>query len=357
MSLFLDPVFWVEWPMLSALLGIGLYVSYTDLTVRRVPNRCTFALLAVGLLGQGLMIAFEVTTLGRVGEVVFTSLVLALVLTWLGLWAPGDAKLFWAAVVALPPTLCPSLGFFSLHSTALALFINALWCYLMVLLVISFSGRDWKQVDTQGRPNIGEFGLAGLILAALLGWVLWVPALVLGRPLSYLEVLGTIVIGYRLLEWRLVVKYWPIIVWPGIVSLCYLVWITEGKWTYFLLWGLTWLVELGYLRLRHWYRRGFVQAFPISELQPGAMLRDTLRVPNEESGDEQVYESGTPLSGKQVYRLQTLARAGHLPGGDTLELEQPLPFVPFIVGGAVLTALFAGNIVLPLIRLIGWLGG
>ena len=341
--------------MLSTLLGIGLYVSYIDLTVRRVPNRCTFALLAVGLLGQGLMIVFEVTTLGRVGEIMLTSIVLALVLTLLGLWAPGDAKLFWAAVLALPPTLCPSFGIFSLHSTTLALFINALWCYLLVLLVVSFSRKDWKQVDTQGRPDFSEFGLAALILAALLGWVLWVPVLVLGRPLSYLEVLATIVIGYRLLEWKLADKYWPVIVWPGIVSLCYLVWITEGKWAYFLLWGLTWLAELGYLRLRYWYRRGFVQAFPISELQPGAMPRNTLRVSGEDLGDEQVYESGTPLSEKQVSRLQALSRARCLPGGDTLELEQPLPFVPFIIGGAVLTALFAGNIVLPLIRLVGWL--
>ena len=357
MSLFFDPVFWVEWFMLSTLLGIGLYVSYTDLTVRRVPNRCTFALLAVGLLGQGLMIAFEVTTLGRVGEMMLTSLVLALVLTLLGLWAPGDAKLFWAAVMALPPTLCPSLDFLSLHSATLALFINALWCYLMVLLVVSFSRKDWKQADTQGRPDISKFGLAALILAAMLGWVLWVPALVLGRPLSYLEVLAVIMVGYRLLEWRLVAKYWPVVMWPGIVSLCYLVWITEGKWAYFLLWGLMWLAELGYLWLRYWYRRGLVQAFPISKLQPGAMLRDTLRVPDKESGDDQVYASGTPLSQKQVSRLQALARAGRLPGGDTLELEQPLPFVPFIVGGAVLTALFAGNTVLPLSRLINWLGG
>lgn len=357
MSLFLDPVFWVEWFMLSALLGIGLYVSYTDLTVRRVPNRCTFVLLTIGLLGQGLMIAFEVTTLGRVGGIMLTSLVLALVLTLLGLWAPGDAKLFWAAVVALPPTLCPSLGLFSLHSTALALFINALWCYLMVLLVVSFSRKNWKQVDTQGHPDVSEFGLAALILAALLGWVLWVPAIVLGRPLSYLEVLAIIVVGYRLLEWKLAAKYWPVVVWPGVVSLCYLVWITEGKWAYFLIWGLTWLAEVTYLWLRHWYRRGLVQAFPISELQPGAMPRYTLRVPDDESGDVQVYESGSPLSEKQVSRLQKLAIKGRLPGGDTLELEQPLPFVPFIIGGAVLTALFAGNMVLPLIRLIGWLEG
>ncbi len=52
MNLFTDPVFLVELVMLSAVLTVGLYTSYTDLKIRRVPNRYTFALLAIGLAGQ-----------------------------------------------------------------------------------------------------------------------------------------------------------------------------------------------------------------------------------------------------------------------------------------------------------------
>ena len=353
MDLFLDSVFWVEWIMLSALLGIGIYVSYTDLTVGRVPNRCTFALLAIGLLGQGLMMLLEVTTLAQIGWLLLTSLGLVLMLTLLGLWAPGDAKFFWAASVALPPTLCVPVGPFSPHSTTPSLFINALWCYLLILLVISFSRRDWKHVDAQGRPSMRHLGLAAWALAALLGWVLWVPVLMLDRPLSYLEVLAVIVIGYRLLEWGLEEKYWPVVLWPGTASLIYLVWGTDEKWPYFLIWGVLWLLELGYLRLRHWHRRGFVQVFPLGDVRPGAIPHDTLRGPEK----EQLCESGTPLSEDQVARLRSLAGEGRLPSGDMLTLEHPFPFVPFIVGGALLMAIFAGNTVLPLIRLIEWLRG
>ncbi len=337
--------------MLSALLGIGIYVSYIDLTVRRVPNRCTIALLAVGLMGQGLMVFLGETTLAQIGLVLFTSLVFVIMLTLMGLWAPGDAKFFWAVSVALPPTLCPTVDSFSLHSTTPALLINALCCYLLILLVISFSRRDWKQVEAQGRPSMRHVGLAAWALAALLGWVLWVAVLVLDQPLSYLETLVVIVIGYRLLEWGLEEKYWPVTLWPGTVSLLYLLWIADRKWPYFLLWGALWLLELGYLRLRHWHSRGFVQAFPLDEVRPGAIPYDTLRGPKEEL----LCESGTPLSEDQVVRLRLLAGEGRLPNGDTLTLEHPFPFVPFIVGGAVLTAIFAGNTVLPLIRLIEWL--
>lgn len=299
------------------------------------------------------MMLLGATTLAQIGWVLLTSLVLVVTLTLVSLWAPGDAKFFWAASAALPPTLCPTVDPFSLHSTTPALLINALWCYLLILLVVSFSRRDWKQVEAQGRPSMRHFGLAAWALAALLGWVLWVPVLVLDRPLSYLEVLVVIVIGYRLLEWGLEEKYWPVVLWPGTVSLLYLVGSADEKWPYLLFWGVLWLLELGYLRLRHWHSRGFVQAFPLGEVRPGAIPHDTLRGPEEEL----LCESGTPLSEDQVARLRKLAGEGRLPDGGTLTLEHPFPFVPFIVGGVVLTAIFAGNTVLPLIRLIEWLRG
>ncbi len=110
MNLFTDPVFLVELVMLSAVLTVGLYTSYTDLKIRRVPNRYTFALLAIGLAGQLTMILLDVTTLSRVVALLLTALVMAFGLTLFGFWSPGDAKLYWAAALALPPTLCPAPG-------------------------------------------------------------------------------------------------------------------------------------------------------------------------------------------------------------------------------------------------------
>ena len=44
------------------------------------------------------------------------------------------------------------------------------------------------------------------------------------------------------------------------------------------------------------------------------------------------------------------------PEGGLLEVEESLPFVPFLVGAAMLTAWFSGNLVPGLIRLVVWLG-
>ena len=102
MNLFTDPVFLVETAMLASLLAVGFYTGYTDLKARWVPNRYTLALLGIGLVGQAVMVALDVTTFGRVGVLLGIGLAVAVGLTLFGFWAPGDAKLFWAAVVALP---------------------------------------------------------------------------------------------------------------------------------------------------------------------------------------------------------------------------------------------------------------
>ena len=100
MNLFTDPVFLVETAMLASLLAVGFYTSYTDLKARWVPNRYTLALLGIGLIGQAVMVVLDVTPLGRVAALLGIGLAVAVGLTLFGFWAPGDAKLFWAAVAA-----------------------------------------------------------------------------------------------------------------------------------------------------------------------------------------------------------------------------------------------------------------
>jgi Flp pilus assembly protein protease CpaA len=352
MNAFSEPVFWVELVMLSALLGVGFYVTYTDIKLRLVSNRYTFSLLAVGLVGQLLMRYLEVTTPSRIVAVLLIALGIAVVLTLFGFWAPGDAKLFWAAVVALPPSLCPSLDPFSLQAAPVALILNALLCYVLVLLLVPLWRRERLGGEEEHRSGGRQWLQAAWGLAGLLGLSLGFALLVLGRPLSYLEGFGALVIGYRLLERGLEIRYWPVLALPGLVALLYLGLVTGGIREYILLWGAAWVVEVVYLQVRHWYSRAFVQEFPVGLLRAGAIPRHRL-APQEEL----VCEAGKPLTESQVRRLRDLAGQGKLPGGQVLELEQAIPFVPFIVGAAVLTASFAGNLVPPLAALIMWLRG
>ena len=336
--------------MLSSLLAVGFYASYTDIKTLRVPNGYTLALLGIGLAGQAGMVALDVTPFGRAAALLGIGLAVAMGLTLFGFWAPGDAKLFLAAVAALPPSLCPSPELLAPQATPFALALNSLICYLLVLLVAPLWRRDEKR--RSDRPGGRQWLRAALGLAGLLGLILAFAFLVLQRPVSYLEALVALIAGWILLERGLEERYWSVVLLPGLAALLYLSY-TTGAWqTYVLMLGAVWVIELVYLQVRFQYGRALVQSFPAAEVQAGDVPRTSV---NAKDG-ETLCEKGEALTKAQARRMRELGRKGGL-AGNAIELELAFSFAPFIAAGALLTALFAGNLAPPLIDLGIWLRG
>ena len=356
MNLFTDPVFLVETAMLASLLAVGFYTSCTDLKARWVPNRYTLALLGIGLAGQAAMVALDVTTFGRVGALLGIGLAVAVGLTVFGFWAPGDAKLFWAAVVALPPSLCPSPEPLAMQATPFALILNSLICYLVVLLLVPLWRREPREEGRSqaARPGGRQWLQAAWGLAGLLGLALAFAWLVLQRPLSYLEALVALVLGYRLLDRGLEEKYWTVILPPGIAALLYLSHATGAWQVYLLMLGVVWVLEVVYLQVRYQYGRALVRTVSAEEVRAGDVPRNRLEL--EAADGTVVCEAGQPLSKKQANHLRKLGNPG-LPQESSIEREQGFPFVPFIVAGVLLTGVFASNLAPPLIDLGIWLRG
>ena len=74
MNLFADHVFLVETSMLSALFGVGLYVSWVNIRVRLVPNIGTYSLVVLGLVGQVVMIWLQVISPAMLVGIFFAGL-------------------------------------------------------------------------------------------------------------------------------------------------------------------------------------------------------------------------------------------------------------------------------------------
>ncbi len=355
MTLYDDPVFLTEVVMLTALLSAGFYLSYTDLSVRLVPNRYTFGLLLIGIAGQLIMVSLDVTTLSRVVALLLTGLVIALGLMVFGFWAPGDARFFWAVVSALPPTLCPSADPFSFHAPPVALILNTLACNLLVLLLVPFWQRQW-QAGESGEGAKPELFRAAVGLAGMAGLTLAFSVIVMERPLSYLEAFAGVVIGYHVMEKLLKVPYWPLVVIPGAMAFLYVGYTTSAWQEYAILMAAAWLVEAGYQYVRRWSSRAYVQLFPVRYLRAGAILRNGLQLAGADGAEHKI-EAGRPLSEKQAAIIRSAMGGGSTPGQRAVEVEQAIPFVPVIAGAAALTAFFAGNLVPPLVALVEWLGG
>ena len=336
-----DPVLWVELVMLSALLTVGFCVTWTDLRFQRVPNRYTWGLLGIGVAGQAAMVGLGVGGWNQLVGILVLGLAVALLLTLAGVWWPGDAKMYWAAVAALPPSLCPVGEWVSLETPPAALLANALVAYGAALL----AAAAWRQ--RQWRPAKGHRGpwlQAAAGLGALLGLALSFAHLVLHRPLSYLEAFAFLVLGYRLLEWGLKPERRPVVVIPGLTALALLA-VTTGGWThYVLMWGAASLVELAFQQVRHGSRRAFGHKLPVDQLHPGAVLRHRVVLAGDD-GAEVIWESGESLDQEAVELLQKRAASGDLPG--TVELTRAMPVIPFLVAGALGTAVFGGHLAPP----------
>ncbi len=337
--------------MLSALLTAGLCVAYTDLRFQRVPNRYTLGLLGIGVTGQVAMVGLGVGGWNQVAGTLLLGLGVALLMMLAGVWSPGDAKMYWAAVAALPPSLCPVGKWLSLETPPAALIVNALVAYVAVLLaVVAWRQRPLKTV----KGNRGPWLQAAAGLGGLLGLALSFAQLVLNRPLSYLEAFAFLVVGYRLLEWGLKPDRRPVVMIPGLAALALLAVSTGGWKDYLLIWATTWLLELAFQQVRHGSGRAFGYEVPIGRLQPGAILRHRMILAGDD-GAEVIWEGGESLDRERVNLLQKRTASGDLP--RRVELARAMPFVPFLVLGGLATAAFGGHLAPPLRALLVWLNG
>lgn len=349
----LDPVFVVEVVMLSVLLGVGLYVSWTDLRARRVPNALTYALLGVGVLGQAGMVWLHVIPAATAAGLVLVGLAVGLGLTVVGVWGPGDGKLFWGAVVSLPPTLYGSRAWLSLDSGWVALLMNGFLCYLAVLLILPFWREEGGRVSTTVPAGTGEYLRVLAAHAAILGLAVACALLVLGRPLTYLEGFVAMMLGYRLLEWGLPRPRWQVVIVPGVAALAYAGIAVGHSSAYMWLPAAGWMAELAYRRVRRWHHRVVLHEVPLASLAAGDVLQKL-------EGDQDDWLAnvpvGRPLKQRDVEAVRRLISGGEVGDDEVAMVEQTLPAAPFVLAGCLVTAVLGGSVVKGIAALVLWLG-
>ncbi len=90
-----------EIAIIAVVLAVCLYTSYTDVRFKKIGNRCTYGLVLLGLLCQAVLVYLGITTLSAVLWLLLGGLAVAFLMYYLGIWSPGDSKLFWGLSVAL----------------------------------------------------------------------------------------------------------------------------------------------------------------------------------------------------------------------------------------------------------------
>ena len=362
-------VFLLELVMACAITICGCYTTYTDIHFRHIPHWASWGLLAVGLIGQGLFWIWGAVELDQAGIVLLVGFVVGYVLYIYGFWAPGDAKLFWAFVLVLPPTFFPSTSLSSFDAPIWALLLNALVLTCFVLLALWAVLRRGRSAEVEGDWGPSQWLYLGLELAGLIGLVLGFGSFLLAETMTFVEVVVAILVLYLLVDHFVPQSYRLTLALPGLILGGYTA-LQSGEWLiYLVLWVLAWGVFSLYSIIRHLVPRHFVQAIPIQALRAGMVPQVAIYAADTGGaaeyrcgaevgpGQDVLCYPGRPLTKGQVRTLHEKSAGGAFaPFGHELAVELAVPFAPIIAVAGVLTLALGGSLIRPLIQLFSpWL--
>ena len=157
-----------------------------------------------------------------------------------GSGAPGDGKLYWAVVVALPPTLLRSRDLISVNSSWASVLANAFVCYLAVLVgrrMYRVWGKGYAVVDTERW--LMSLARTGTTLGLALGF----SVLALNQPLSYVQAFGASLVGAQAVHRCLARHHQLMLAIPGMTALVYLTVVTGSYLTCLLVWVGAWWAD------------------------------------------------------------------------------------------------------------------
>ena len=87
-----------------AILSCGLYTGYTDFRHGKISNIYVLFLVGFGIISQILFISEGNITVLHSCTILLGGLGLSFMIFYLGIWAAGDAKLFWGISLLIPPS-------------------------------------------------------------------------------------------------------------------------------------------------------------------------------------------------------------------------------------------------------------
>ena len=361
----IDRVFSLELVMACAIAISGCYTTYTDIHFRHISNWASWGLLAVGIVSQGLFWLWGAVELEQVGTVFLVGFAVSYLLYIYGFWAPGDAKLFWAFVLVLPPTFFSSTSLSSLNAPIWALLLNALVLTCFVLLALWAVLRPSGSAEAKVGLDASQWLYLGLELAGLIGLVLGLGTFLRAEAMTFVEVVVAVLVLYLLVDHFVPRSYRLTLVLPGLILGGYTV-LESGEWPIYLtLWVVSWGVFLLYHIIQRLAPRSFLQAMPIQALREGMVPRLVIYAEESEyrcgaevgQGQDVLCYAGRPLTKGQVRTLHEKSAGGSFaPFGNELKVELAVPFAPIIAVAGVLTVALGGSLIQPLILLLSpWL--
>lgn len=341
-----------------------LYASYTDIKFRKVPNLCSFSLIGLGLFNQILLILLGESRIIDAIFFVLGGFLISYLIYLLGIWAPGDCKLFLGSALVLPQTAFEhfvGLGDFPILGLLINIFLPYFLFTVFTLLVQVIKGN--LTMDFQIKQALGDIATLVYSLFSFmgLGYILLYPIrrfdIQVNHLLIFLLFLGFFALLKKFMTKYHLGVYQTLILFPFLLVTVFL--ISPP---------LTTVINMTIVSIAIYFlckmlahdlgRAAFIEEKEILELKPGVVLAEKIVAVEDKKYEKREgtfsshFEKGIlvgpapeGLSRQKIEELKQLCDAGYFKAfGDKIKIQQSMSFAPFIALGILLTVISKGAI-------------
>lgn len=351
-----------------AILSCGFYTGYTDFRHGKISNVYVLFLIGFGIISQVFFISEgKITTLHSIA-ILFGGLGLSFTMFYLGIWAAGDAKLFWGISLLIPPNSFgrpPETMFYPL-----ILLVNIFILLLVYVIFTSVLKIPFRQqralIFKSFIAELKRFPLRiprVLVYIGLGGLAFYIPSRLEVRLDMVFQIILFIAIVFafnKVVEKRIPQKYKFVFYLPFIPLAVFFAITSLHELGYFIVF--IFLLPWFLLMFGSFVQLVFTKEVQIEDLRPNMIPAERI-VKIEEQGAVDRYTkvmvgfanplrdgvvadvSSEGLKYEQIANLRQLAAAGCLKEfGNSLLIQKKIPFAHIIVLGALLTLLSQGLI-------------
>ena len=354
--------------MFIAVLSCGLYTSYTDFRYGKIANTYTLVLICFGVISQGLFISEGDITWLHSCVTILGGLGLAFAMFYTGIWAAGDAKLFWGISLLLPPSVFSRTPATQFHP--LILLVNIFILFLVYVTFTSIFKTTFQQQKTliarSFTAQLKQFPrrlLQVLSYIGIGGLAFYIPSR-MGVELDLairITLFMAIVFAFnKVVEKSIPQKYEIVFRLPFLLLALFLAIPSLLQLSTFVIF--IFLIPWFLLMFGSFIRFLFTREVPIANLRPNMISAERIvKVEQEGMADKYVKiaagfanpaqenvivdVSSEGLTSEQIARLQQLAAKDDLSEFENkLLVQEKIPFAFMIVIGALVTFLTKGMV-------------
>ena len=371
-----------KYDILLAVIAVSfcIWATYTDVKTGKIKNACSIGLLYAGVISQLMLLLLGKTTISTSLSVFIIGGIIAFGSYWLGILAPGDAKLYWGIVMILPSSVW-GRNLSAIPHPALIILVNMFIVYL-VYSIVHTAVKYFTVHKTFALPRafpVKEFiqQLPGNLLSLLrfLAILLCVEFFAYHSQsrFTFFHLVLAIILLYTLdrvakkFQIKAYISY-PVYFVPAVAIFVLYPILLLAYWKKFLLFAVVYRLVLPIIStyMLNLDMSCLSTLVPIEYLQPGMIPAEKIiRTETNEgtfyrkesavvsdSFDKNVLVSPAPegLSDESVQELKELAESGSFEDfGGALAIQHSVHFAPIILTGTLVTILCGGIFYAPVI--------